>query len=284
MIVTMPAMTKMTAISQRMNSMERCYPRASARKRSLTSISTPRWRAISGRRASVVLEHGLDRRDDTTCDFRDRTIAVDRNDSAVMIEPLEERTGLVLEHVESLADHLGVVVGATGEHRAAVIAQPASLVTAHRATALRTHETRAEPFGRLTFGDHQLHDGVETVRRQQGVERDRLIDGARKPVEHEPVALDVVSFEAAGQGHQDEAVGGELPRIDVLLRTPPDGRAVLDLGSQQLARGDVRNSQDTREARALGPFARARATEHCDTNGTARHHLPTPRGAPPWLD
>src|SRR5215510_5692361 len=99
MIATMPAMTKMTAISQRMNSMSGAT----------RTCGRENGHALSDlrRRAAILIEHRLHRGDDATRHFGDRAIAVDGNEATVVIEPLEEWSGLVLEDIETPFDDVG---------------------------------------------------------------------------------------------------------------------------------------------------------------------------------
>ena len=169
------------------------------------------------------IDHRLHRGDDAPRDLGDGAIAVDRDETTVVIEPLEQRPRLVLEDVESLTDHVGVVIGTTREHGAAVIAQRAPLIATDRSSALGAHEARAESFGRLALGHHQLDHRIETVRGEQRVERDGLIDRAWEAVEHESVARDVLGLESPSEGHEHEVVGSELSGIDVFLSPASDG-------------------------------------------------------------
>src|SRR5262245_29409077 len=99
-IVTMPAMTRMTAISQSRNSTSSCT-RASGRKNAYQVSRRGQVEAWSGRGLAIAVQHGLYRRDHAPRDFGNGSIAVHCDESAVLIEPLEEGTRLVVVHVES---------------------------------------------------------------------------------------------------------------------------------------------------------------------------------------
>jgi hypothetical protein len=192
--------------------------------------------------------------EDAFADLVDRAYGGYAEQHAPPVVVVEQRTRRGGEHLEAVADGLGVVVGPSPP---------------------------GQPMQQLLLGHLQV-DGRVQRRAQPGqvlIQRPGLGDAAGEAVQQEPALA--VGLGQPLQHHRDhDLVGDQLARVQVGLGDLAQRGAVGHVGPQEVAGGQVHQLESGRDPVRLGALARPRRTQQQDPHalihpqpGSERCHM-----------
>jgi hypothetical protein len=119
--------------------------------------------------------------------------------------------------------------------------------------------------------DHELEDRGQRLSSpfQFLIERARLRLGARESVQDESL-LRIGSLDPIEDHLNDEVIGDVVTSIHDGLCADPQGSLTLDMFTEQVAGGDLRDAQTLAESTSLGPLPGPRGPEQHETHGYLR--------------
>jgi hypothetical protein len=136
--------------------------------------------------------------------------------------------------------------------------------------AVAAHPPGRQPGEHGLARDVEVHGQVETAGLGDVEQRLGLRHRPGEAVEDEAAGAGVVEPEALVDDPHDHVVGQEVPRVHVLLRLPPELRALADRRSEDVTGRDVGHHVVAGEPHALGALPRTLSTEQ-DQPGAGDH-------------
>ena len=184
---------------------------------------------------------------------------------------LNQRLRVVFVHLQPVHDDHLVVVAPL--HQPSVAQAACRAVVRRRREAARVaDQPRLQPADQLGLGHDNVDDDERRAAVHDGIERDRLHDGPRKPVENEPV-LGVRLLQPIAHDPHHEVVADELAAIHDCRHPFADLGPVVHGLAQDVSGRNLRYPAGPRETLRLRSFSSPWRAEHHQVQG----HVPQRR-------
>ena len=207
---------------------------------------------------------------------------VDQAEGRPAAVKIHQRRRLVRKHREAVTHHRVVVVGPLHQ-RAAALAAPSRfhrpfatvarqlghIDAAIGRPALAAHPAPRQAPHQLALGHLEHHDDERAAIDQHVVERPRLGDRARKPVEHE-AGLRIGLLQAIAHDRDNRLVIDQPARADDVLHRAAQCRSLGHRFAQHVAGRNLRDPVLPADEPGLGSLPRARRADHHEIQGHRR--------------